>query len=220
MNARMCSIWCIARLGLSPAPNPTLQQVLLKALKLLNAAAAVPDTEHLHAPGWHNVVFRIVPLLSASQTAGSAEVLDSALDVLVSLSEHAHFGNMFYASGCIAPLLALLGSANCGLAQSASCILSALAEGGLSRDKLCQDTALLPMMRALKANHCVVVTIGACLVARLRQRRARHVWPCPVQAAVPGRAPLTPCAASCVYALTPQACCTCWAVWQRTAPRW
>ncbi|GLC40292.1 hypothetical protein PLESTM_001045300 [Pleodorina starrii] len=42
----------------------------------------------------------------------------------------------------------------------ASCVLSALAEGGLSRDKLCQDTALLAMMRVLQTNHCVVVTIG------------------------------------------------------------
>lgn len=150
--------------------------VLLKALKLVNSAAEVPDTEQLRANmhAWHNAVFRIVPLLV--QPCGQADVLDSALNVLVSLSEHVHFRNMFYASGCIAPLLALLSDTNCTLAQSASCVLSALSEGGLSRDKLCQDTALLALLRVLKTNHCVMVTIGVLyMLGRLATYRAQVV---------------------------------------------
>ncbi len=72
---------------------------------------------------------------------------------------------LFPCPGCIPPLLHLLAHKRCAVSQLASCVLSALAEGGMSRDKLCQDTALLAMMRCLQANHCATVTLGEAMAA-------------------------------------------------------
>ncbi|PNH02660.1 hypothetical protein TSOC_011339, partial [Tetrabaena socialis] len=149
--------------------------VLLKALKLLTwASAIVTDPKQSHtAVYWHNAVFRIVPLLTH---CANLEVVESASDILVNLSEHESFEKIFFASGCIPPLLHLLNHKRCAVSQSASCVLSSLAEGGLSRDKLCQDTALLAMLRVLQNNHCVVVTLGVLyILGRLASYRAQVV---------------------------------------------
>ncbi|GLC40291.1 hypothetical protein PLESTB_001598200 [Pleodorina starrii] len=175
--------------------------VLMKALKLLGAASAIVTCAGGGGSGrdgsssgragglgsglggggsgsgccgcWHNAVFRIVPLLTH---CGDVDVVEASLEVLLNLSEHSTFHNLFFAAGCIPPLLHLLSHKRCGVSQSASCVLSALAEGGLSRDKLCQDTALLAMMRVLQTNHCVVVTIGVLyMLGRLASYRGQVV---------------------------------------------
>ncbi|KXZ44745.1 hypothetical protein GPECTOR_63g7 [Gonium pectorale] len=150
--------------------------VLLKALKLLHVASAHVGCAK-DSPGccgcWHNAMFRLVPLLTH---CADMDVVESALAVLVNLSEHEMFHNVCFASGCIPPLLHLLNHKRCAVSQSASCVLSALAEGGLSRDKLCQDTALLAMLRVLHTNHCVVVTLGVLyMLGRLASYRGQVV---------------------------------------------
>ncbi|KAG2495387.1 hypothetical protein HYH03_006655 [Edaphochlamys debaryana] len=164
--------------------------VLLKALKLLTSASGmgamgVGSGSSVSGGGggglgggssahhWHNAVFRLVPLLTH---CADVDVVEAALAVLVNLSELDTFHNMFFASGCIPPLLHLLNHKRCAISQSASCVLSALSEGGLSRDKLCQDTALLAMLRVLQAGHCVVVTLGVLyMLGRLAAYRAQVV---------------------------------------------
>ncbi|KAG2454716.1 hypothetical protein HYH02_000553 [Chlamydomonas schloesseri] len=156
-------------------PNADVD-VLHKALKLLRDASAIlACASGARCPQgcWHNAVFRIVPLLTH---CSDVEVVEAALTVLVNLSEHAFSHNMLFASGCIPPLLHLLSHKRCAVSQQASCVLSALAEGGLSRDKLCQDTALLALLRVLNANHCVTVTLGVLyMLERLASYRASVV---------------------------------------------
>lgn len=150
--------------------------VLHKSLKLLRDASAIlACASGARCPQgcWHNAVFRIVPLLTH---CSDVEVVEAALTVLVNLSEHSFSHNMLFASGCIPPLLHLLSHKRCAVSQQASCVLSALAEGGLSRDKLCQDTALLALLRVLNANHCVTVTLGVLyMLERLASYRASVV---------------------------------------------
>ncbi|GLI59597.1 hypothetical protein VaNZ11_001526 [Volvox africanus] len=159
--------------------------VLMKALKLLIAASEVAVSSAAaessicsggssSSPGgpcappgananagccgcWRTPVFQLVPLLTH---CSDVEVVESALAVMVNLSEHSAYHWLLDASGCIPPLLHLLSHKRCGISQAASCVLSVLAEGGVPRVKLCQDMALLAMMRVLQTNHCVVVTIG------------------------------------------------------------
>lgn len=130
-------------------------RVLLKALNFLNHAASLPNTQQLG--GWHTCVFRVVPLLTQ---CSDGDVRDSALTVLCGLSEHADFRNMFYAAGAVAPLLAALSDPRCAISSKAAFVLGSLSEGGLPRDKLCQEPAVLSMLRVLAVNHCVEVTIG------------------------------------------------------------
>jgi hypothetical protein len=83
----------------------------------------------------------------------------------------------FFTAGVTMPLLQLLNHSCCAVAESASCVLSALAEGGLSRDKLCQEEPLLAMLRCLQARTCVTVTIGVLYILdRLASHRS-HVMP-------------------------------------------
>ncbi|KAG2439948.1 hypothetical protein HXX76_004067 [Chlamydomonas incerta] len=156
-------------------PNADVH-VLHKALRLLRDASAIlACASGVRCPQgcWHNAVFRIVPLLTH---CGDVEVVENALTVLVNLSEHSFSHNMLFASGCIQPLLHLLSHKRCAVSQQASCVLSALAEGGMSRDKLCQDTALLALLRVLNANHCITVTLGVLyMLERLASYRASVV---------------------------------------------
>lgn len=134
--------------------TPTLPHpVLLRTLGVLKMCADGADVENLHA--WHLVVFRLVPLLRDNVVCGAT------LNVLLPLSELTSFQNMFMAAGAIPPLLALLLHPVRTVAVTATCIISCLSDVGFSRDQLCQEQALVSLLRTLQHNkEHVDVSIG------------------------------------------------------------
>jgi len=133
---------------------PTLPHpVLLKALKVLRYCAECAGNDHLNS--WHLIVFKLVPLLRDSV------VCEATLNVLLPLSEHMAFKNLFMAAGAIPPLLALLLHPVKSVAVTATCVISCLSDVGLSREQLCQEPALVALMRTLQHNRQHVdVNIG------------------------------------------------------------
>ena len=111
--------------------------------------------------------------------------------MLLSLSEHTVFRNMFAGAGAIPPLLSLLVNQVKSLSVTAACILSSLSEAGLSREQLCQDPALVAMLRTLQvcmgAKHCMACTLSNYLLdaglgrAQLCQDPALVVMLCTLQ---------------------------------------
>jgi len=126
--------------------------VLMQICKLLKfcADAATPD----HLTAWHNVLFRLVPLLR------EPGVVEAALAVLAVVAEHKPFRNVFMATGAIAPLMTLLVHPSLSIAVTASCLVVTLSEGGLSRDELACEHSLVALLKALSHSPSTEVCVG------------------------------------------------------------
>lgn len=136
--------------------HPSLDLGLLhQCFEVLKAATRSPGFAKL--PGWHECIFKLVPFL----TPGTPHYGTKAcLNLLCTLGDVDSFRNVLYAAGCLPPVLSLLSSTTTRIASCASSLLAILAEGGLSRDKLCEAPVLVVLLRVLRSKTCTDVQIG------------------------------------------------------------
>lgn len=118
--------------------------IYARVCKLLKTCADCAG--HEHAPLWHSVLYRVVPLLRDYTS------VELALPILVSLSEHMAFKNMFATTGGVQALLPLVLHRSTPVAVNGACIIGSLSEAGLSRDALCSPQSLEIMLRALTSS--------------------------------------------------------------------
>lgn len=128
-------------------PN-THVSVLLAALNMLYLAAKSPDAHTF--PGWQQVLFKLVPLLSPGSRRGGYDVLSAALHLLLQLGDIQELRNAMSAAGCLVPVMGLLFDPDFGL--KAACLLTVLVDTKLGQERLCEESALCMLLRVLQHN--------------------------------------------------------------------